>query len=359
MTISLHVMQPLAHTNAIDLSLFETRELWKLLSETHRELGELKGICETLPNPRLLVQTLSLQEAKDSSEIENIITTHNDLYVSDGDDDLTVAAKEVQHYVEGLNAGFEEVTKTGLIRLPTILNVQQKIERNRAGLRTVPGTTLRNESTGETIYTPPQSAIEIEDLMNDLIHFIHDDTIDIDPLIRMVITHHQFESIHPFYDGNGRTGRILNILMLAKENLIHLPILYFSRYINHNKATYYQLLQQVRQEGCWGDWAVFMVKGIKETAQHERALIHEMRHLMADFKSQLRTKYKFYSQDLLNNLFRYPYTKTEFIMRDLEVSRPTATKYLETLVADGMLHRKKIGKTVFYVNHKLFELLSL
>jgi len=341
-------------------SALEAREVWRALNTAHRYLAELKGVCRSLPNPRLLTQTLSIQEAKDSSEIENIITTHDDLYASQGSDleGLTLAAKEVQYYVQALQHGFEEVRETGLIRLETILAVQARIEQNKAGLRTLPGTMLKNDRTGETIYQPPQSKIEVEQLMRNLVDYIHDDQDELDPLLRMAIIHHQFESIHPFYDGNGRTGRILNILVLAREGLLDLPILYLSRYINHSKARYYELLQKTRDENRWDEWCLYILKGIAETAKNEIFLIHQLDELMRDYKHRIRETYKFYSQDLLNNLFRYPYTKIEFIVTELGVSRPTATKYLDQLAEGGFLEKKRMGRTNFYVNTPLFELLT-
>ncbi|PQJ29656.1 Fic family protein [Rubritalea profundi] len=338
----------------------ETREVWRALNMAHRYLAELKGVCLSLPNPSLLTQTLSLQEAKDSSEIENIITTHDDLYATQGSDveGLNLAAKEVQHYVQALQHGFKEVRDTGLIRLDTILAIQAEIEQNEAGLRALPGTMLKNDRTGETIYQPPQSKLEVEQLMTNLVDYIHDEQDELDPLLRMAIIHHQFESIHPFYDGNGRTGRILNILVLVREGLLDLPILYLSRYINHSKASYYELLQKARDENRWDEWCVYILKGITETAKHEIQLIGQLTALMRDYKHRIRKNYKFYSQDLLNNLFRYPYTKIEFIVDELGVSRPTATKYLDRLAKDGFLDKKKMGRSNFYVNTPLFTLLT-
>jgi len=338
----------------------ETKEVWRALNVAHRYLAELKGVCLSLPNPELLTQTLALQEAKDSSEIENIITTHDDLYASQGKAlaGMTVAAREVQHYVQALQSGFEEVRQTQLIRLDTILAIQAGIEQNKAGLRTLPGTMLKNDRTGETIYQPPQSKIEVEALMVNLVDYIHDDQDELDPLLRMAIIHHQFESIHPFSDGNGRTGRILNILVLVREGLLDLPILYLSRYINHSKDRYYELLQKTREQNRWDEWCIYILKGISDTAKNEIELIHQLNALRQDYKHRIRENYKFYSQGLLNHLFRYPYTKIEFIIAELGVSRPTATKYLDQLASGGFLVKKKVGRTNFYINAPLFELLS-
>ena len=338
----------------------ETKEVWRALNTAHRYLAELKGVCLSLPNPGLLTQTLSMQEAKDSSEIENIITTHDDLYATQGSDlkGPTLPAKEVQYYVQALQIGFEEVRKTKLIQLETILAIQAYIEPSKPRLRTLPGTRLINDQTGELIYEPPQSKTEIEALMGNLVDYIHDEQNELDPLLRMAIIHHQFESIHPFYDGNGRTGRILNILMLVREGLLDFPILYLSRYINHSKASYYGLLQKTRNKNRWDEWCLYLLKGISETAKNEIQLIHQLNALMLDYKHRIRQNYKFYSQDLLNNLFRYPYTKIESIAAELGISRPTATKYLDQLAEDGFLYKKKVGRTNFYVNTPLFTLLT-
>ena len=240
----------------------------------------------------------------------------------------------------------------------TILRVQEKVEQNNAGLRKVPGTVLKNQTTGATVYEPPQDAVLIQKLMTDLVEFIHGDG-ELDPLLRMAIAHHQFESIHPFYDGNGRTGRILNLLILQCQGLLDLPVLYLSRYITSTKAEYYQLLQSTRETHDWVKWCVYMVKGVAITAKSEIKLVKNLRDLMQTTKHNLRdTLPKIYSQELLNNLFRYPYTKIEFLEQDLGVSRITAAKHLDTLAAHGFVEKKKIGRNNFYINHPLFDLLT-
>lgn len=336
----------------------EVKLVWQSLTEAHRYLAELKGLCESLPNRAILLDTLAIQEAKDSSEIENIITTHDELYAYDKSGSSSPAAKEVQNYVAALRVGFEEVEKSGLIRTNTILRVQEQVEQNNAGFRRVPGTVLKNQTTGATVYEPPQDAVVIEKLMTALVEFIHADD-ELDPLLRMAIAHHQFESIHPFYDGNGRTGRILNLLMLQREGLLDLPVLYLSRYITSTKNQYYQLLQSTRETSKWVDWCVYIVKGVAITAKSEISLIKNLRELMQSTKHRLRQELpKIYSQELLNNLFRHPYTKIEFVEKDLGVSRITAAKHLETLVKNNFVAKKKIGRTNFYINQPLFALLS-
>lgn len=341
-----------------DLSSLDTREIWAALAGAHRRLAELKGLCEALPNQGILLDTLSIQEAKDSSEIENIITTHDELYTSGEGSSVSPAAKEVRHYVTALRKGYAEVKTSGLIRLETILAVQAELEQNRAGLRKLPGTVLKNETTGQVIYEPPQDAAEVESLMANLVDFLHARD-GLDPLLRMAIAHHQFESIHPFYDGNGRTGRILNLLVLQREDLLNLPVLYLSRYITTTKPEYYRLLQTVREEGRWDEWCLYLLRGVSATSRSAITLIKSYRDLMRETKRNLRERLpKLYSQDLLNNLFRYPYTKIEFVERELGVSRPTASKYLELLAANGFVRKQKIGKTNFFINETLYALLS-
>ncbi len=339
----------------------ETKKVLKSLPAAHAALAELKGIASTMPNQNILINTLGLQEAKDSSAIENIITTHDDLYKSELNFDAfkSLNAKEVQNYISALKKGFELTSKSGLLTNKTILQIQEVLEDNQPGFRKLLGTALKNAATGETIYTPPQSYDEILRLMTNLEKYINDpDLSNIDPLIKMAIIHFQFESIHPFYDGNGRTGRIINILYLINEKLQNLPILYLSRYIIKNKADYYMYLQKVRDEDLWEDWILFTIKGIEETARETIDLIQNIKELMFEFKHQLRDNYKFYSQDLLNNLFKHPYTKIEFVVNDLGVSRLTAANYLNKLAEDKILKKEKLGTGNYYINEKLFELLS-
>jgi len=348
-------LSPLPLTN---LSALDTREVWQALTVAHRHLAELKGLCESLPNQGILLDTLGIQEAKDSSEIENIITTHDELFASTEASPMSGAAKEVRHYVSALRTGYEAVRDTGLIRLETVLAVQAELEQNRSGLRKLPGTVLKNEATGRVIYEPPQDAAEVERLMGNLIDFIHAED-GLDPLLRMAITHHQFESIHPFYDGNGRTGRILNLLMLQRDGLLDLPVLYLSRYITTTKPDYYRLLQTVRDEGRWAEWCLYLLRGVAVTSRSAITLVKAFRALMMKTKHDLRERLpKLYSQDLLNNLYRYPYTKIEFIEQELGVSRVTATKYLDQLSQAGFVKKQKLGKTNFYINEPLFALLS-
>jgi Fic family protein len=339
----------------------ETKNVLKALPKAHAALAELKGIASTIPNQNILINTLGLQEAKDSSAIENIITTHDDLYKSGLNLDAfkSLQAKEVQNYISALKKGFELITQTGMLTNKSILQIQEVLEENTAGFRKLPGTALKNSATGETIYTPPQEYDEIIRYMANLELYINDSEIhDCDPLIKMAIIHFQFESIHPFYDGNGRTGRIINILYLILEKLQALPILYLSNYIIKNKSDYYRLLQKVRDENLWEDWVIFMIKGVEQTSRETIELIIKIKELMLDYKHRLRDNYKFYSQDLLNNLFKHPYTKIEYVVNDLGVSRLTAANYLNKLADDKMLRKEKLGTGNYYINVELFDLLT-
>lgn len=321
----------------------ESKAVLKSLPAAHAALAELKGLASTIPNQTILINTLGLQEAKDSSAIENIITTHDDLYKSELNLDAfkSLDAKEVQNYIEALKHGFALISAKGVLNNRVILEIQEVLEKNNAGFRKLPGTALKNSTTGETVYTPPQSLADIQRLMKNLEQFINDkDLSDYDPIVKMAIIHYQFESIHPFYDGNGRTGRIMNILYLILNELQTLPILYLSSYIIEHKPDYYRLLQEVRDNNNWEEWLLFMIKGVEQTSIDTIKLIVEIKSLMTDYKNRLRTNYKFYSQDLLNNLFKHPYTKIEFVINDLGVTRLTAANYLNTLATDGLLEKK-------------------
>jgi Fic family protein len=340
----------------------ETRAVLKKTAAARSALAEMKGAATSIPNESILLSTLALQEAKDSSAIENIITTHDELYQSDflKKSFRTLATKEVYNYAHALKAGFEIVKHKGVITNNHILEIQATIEENSAGFRKLPGTALINEQSGEVIYTPPQHPETVLHLMENLERFMNDNSLcNWDPLIKMAIIHHQFESIHSFYDGNGRTGRIINILFLVKEGLLNLPILYLSRYIIQNKRKYYSLLQKVRTDNAWEEWTLFILEGIEATSLQTIRIIQGIKELMLQHKRKIRTELpKIYSQDLLNNIFRHPYTKIDFVMYDLEVSRITATRYLDELSKLGILQKEKIQKENYYINNDLFRLLS-
>jgi len=343
----------------------ETKAILKQLNASHRHLAELKGIVQSIPNEAILINTLALQEAKDSSEVENIVTSHDDLFKTEldvSDYVVSAASKEVMNYRQAIQEGFQLIRKNKLLTNNIIKQVQSTLVDNKAGFRTIPGTELKNQF-GETVYTPPQSGHEVERYMSDLEDFINTpERCDWDPLIKLAVIHHQFESIHPFYDGNGRTGRIISILFLVANDLLNLPILYLSRYITHHKGEYYHLLQAIREcennEADWQNWVMFILKGIEHTARNTINMVNSIRNLMQEFKFVLRPRFgRQYKHDLLNHLFSQPYTKIEFMEQAMQVRRKTATKYLDIIVEAGLLEKMKIGKYNYYMNQKLVSVL--
>ena len=350
-------LTPLEQLNPIR---FETPAILKKLATSSRALAELKGIAASIPNQGILINTLALQEAKDSSEIENIVTTHDELFKHDvlPESFANPAAKEVLRYRQALRVGFEQVRGSGLLTCNHIIEIQGELERNNAGFRKLPGTALK-DGGGQTIYTPPQDPAEIVALMSGLERFINEpDLFEADPLIKMALIHHQFESIHPFYDGNGRTGRIVNVLYLVKEGLLDIPVLYLSQYIVRHKADYYRLLQTVRDEDTWEDWVLYLLEAVEQTAGQTITTVQAIKTALFDYKQRIRAGFKFYSQDLINNLFMHPYTKIEFVQRDLGVSRITAAKYLDALTEGGFVHKQRIGRANYYVNLALTAVLQ-
>jgi Fic family protein len=343
---------------AIDL---ETLPILKKSAQAHRFLAELKGISATIPNQSILINTLALQEAKDSSAIENIVTTHDELFQQElfADAAVNAAAKEVSRYSVALKHGFDQVRKTELLTNNHIIEIHAALGSGRPGLRTMPGTELKNKDTGATVYVPPQDGEEIKRLMTNLEKYINDDDFSkLDPLVKMAVIHYQFESIHPFYDGNGRTGRIMNILYLVQKGLLNIPVLYLSRYVIERKSEYYHHLQSVRDAGTWEDWILFMLDGVEKTSKQTIAIVKDIQKIMQAYKVIIREKFKFYSQDLLNNLFSHPYTKIQFLQKDLGVSRLTATKYLDALAKEGLLKKQKTGRSNYYINTALFGILT-
>ncbi len=334
----------------------ETPAILRALVDAHRHLAELKGVAKTIPNEGILISTLSLQEAQSSSEIENIITTQDALYKQELQTSVSdPVAKEVAYYAAALRSGFDKVKQQDALTLNTIMEVQQTLEGNRAGFRKIPGTVLKNDRTGEVVFEPPSPEL-VPQYMSDLESFINAEQ-NLDPLVCMALIHHQFETIHPFYDGNGRSGRIVNILYLLLKGLLDTPILYLSRYINQTKDEYYTELQNVRDTNEWEAWLLYMLRGVSSTAIHTIDLVQKIQKLLLEIKQEIRDKHKFYSQDLINNLFRHPYTKVAFLEKDLGVSRATATRYLDALSDDGTLQKHKLGRESFYMNQRLIGVL--
>jgi Fic family protein len=334
----------------------ESKKVLKKSIIANSALAKLSGVAKIIPNRNILINSLALQEAKDSSEIENVITTHDELYKASLDikQHITQATKEVQNYKNALLKGFDLVSDNNLLLKRYIVEIQKELEQNNAGVRRQQGTNLKNAQTQEVIFTPPQNFETIEALLANLERYINEPN-EIDPLVNMAIIHYQFETIHPFYDGNGRTGRIINILYLILNGLLDMPILYLSNYIIKHKADYYRLLQEVRTKDNWEAWILYMLDGVEKTALETIDLINDIAMLMSQTKNTIREELpKVYSKDLIEILFSHPYTKIDFLVEGLGITRQTASKYLQELETIGLLESLKIKNSKFYINIKLF-----
>lgn len=337
----------------------ETKRVLKQLSRTSRALAELKGVAQTMPNQNILINAIMINEAKTSSGIENIVTTHDEIYKAMVRPmNTTPAAKEVVDYRAAIWSGYELVKKNGIINTNTVIKIQEIIEHNQAGIRSTPGTIIKNDVTGEIVHMPPQDKDTILKYMQNLEEYINNDDDMVDPLIKLAIIHYQFESIHPFYDGNGRTGRIINILYLVLKDLIDTPILYLSKYIIRNKLKYYDLFQETRKTGNFEDWILYVLEGIEEMAEETINTINEIRTEIGNMKHELRDKTRIYSKELLEALFFEFYTKIPYIQEQLGVSDKTAQKYLDNLVELGFLTSEKIGRERIYKNEKLYQIIK-
>lgn len=333
----------------------ETIQTLRQAARAHRVLGELKGLAETMPNKNLLASAVLLNESKDSSAIENIVTTHDALFKAITHTNYQdPAAKEVASYRNALWTGFNMVKERGMLTTNMIIDLQRMIEPNKAGIRKIPGVTLTNATTGEVVYTPPSGETVILDLMSNLEKYINEDYDTVDYLIKMAVIHYQFEVIHPFSDGNGRTGRIINVLYLVLKELLDSPILYLSSYIIRNKAGYYRLLQEVTTTGRWEDWILYILEGIEQTATETIHLVRNINDTVtavaADIKARLP---RYYSKELVDLLFYELYTKRVYIEKGLGVSRLTATTYLKALEDAGFLESEKVGREIIYRNPAL------
>src|SRR5574344_872741 len=343
--------------NDVDL---KTPKILEALNEASRSLAELKGFANSIPNQHILINAITINEAKDSSAIENIVTTHDSIYkVLTESGFKEAAAKEVVDYRSAIWSGYETIKDKSFINTNVLVKLQGMIEHNSAEIRKTPGTKLLNSITGEIVYIPPQEEKEIRDLLKNLEDYMNDNSDDIDPLIKMALIHYQFESIHPFYDGNGRTGRILNILYLVLNGLLDSPILYLSNYINSNKNEYYRLFKSVREDNNYEDWILYILKGIEETSKHTIELIKQIMNEMDSYKKEFTQKLpKIYSDELLESLFYEVYTRIGYIEDKCGVTRQTASTYLNQLTEVGLLEYEKVGRESIYKNTRLIELLS-
>ncbi|MCX5804361.1 MAG: Fic family protein [Proteobacteria bacterium] len=339
----------------------ETKAILKKAITAGRALAELKGLGETIPNQSILINSLVLQEAKASSEIENIITTNDALFraFAAKTSQIDPATKEVLRYREALWEGFNLLKEKQLLTTNLLVKIYQTIKQNNSGIRNTPGTKIANAATGEVVFTPPEGEQIIRDKLANLEKYIHEENT-VDHLIKLAVIHYQFETIHPFSDGNGRTGRILNILYLEFNELLDLPVLYLSKYIIEKKTEYYRLLRKVTEFDEWEPWIVYMLDAIEQTALFTKNKIIQIRDLLEDTLKVAKKKLpeRVYSKELIELLFHQPYTKGEFLVEEGIAKRQTAAEYLKALEKVGILKSQKLGKERLYLNVKLYELLS-
>jgi Fic family protein len=321
-------------------------------------LAELKQAAELIPNPAMLINTLPVLEARASSEIENIVTTADKLfrYLRD-DSGADPATREALRYRRALVEGVKAL-KSRPLTTRTAELICTQIKGFQMTVRKVPGTALENDATGEIVYTPPEGEARLRDLLANWEHFLHDQSA-IDPLVRMAAAHYQFEAIHPFTDGNGRTGRVLNSLFLVEQGLLPLPILYLSRYIIANKADYYRLLLAVTRDGAWEPWVLYMLRAVEDTATWTTRKIGAIRKLASDTAEQVRNKLpKIYSRELVDVLFEQPYCRIANLVDARIAGRQAASRYLKALVSIDVLREQTFGREKLFVHPKLMNLLA-
>ncbi|RJP60198.1 MAG: Fic family protein [Ignavibacteriales bacterium] len=338
----------------------ETKEILKAAISANKALAELKGVAKTIPNQSILISTLPLQEARSSSEIENVITTNDKLYeaMASSANNFDPQTKEVLRYREALWEGYKELQTRKLLTTNLYIRIYQKIKETNAGIRVTPGTKISN-SEGEVVYTPPEGEEVIRNKLRNLEEFIHADN-ELDDLIKLALIHYQFEAIHPFNDGNGRVGRIINVLYLILKGQLDLPILYLSKYIIENKNEYYKRLRNVTEKNEWQPWALYILDAIKETAEFTSAKIVQIKNLVDRTTEEAKKKLpsRVYSKELVELIFEEPYSKTEFVVNAGIAKRQTAAEYLKELEKVGLLKSKKVGREVLYLNHNLQKILA-
>jgi Fic family protein len=338
----------------------ETASVLRAAISASRALAELKGLGHTIPNQAMLVDSLVLQEAKASSEIEHIVTTNDALFRAFTSESAKVdaATKEVLRYREAIWSGDAALKSRPFLTTNLFIGLVQTIKGNTAGIRQVPGTTIANAVTKEVVYTPPEGEAVIRDKLRALEDFIHGEDGP-DPLVKMALAHYQFEAIHPFTDGNGRTGRIVNVLLLVNNGLLDLPVLYLSKYIIEHRSEYYRLLRAVTEHQDWEPWILYMLEAVEETARFTRGLIASIRDLMDEVGELLKAlPGRVYSKELVELIFRQPYTKTQFLVSEGMAERKTATGYLRQLESIGILRGQRVGREVLYLNTRLYDLLA-
>ncbi|NDP49188.1 MAG: Fic family protein [Sulfuriferula multivorans] len=336
----------------------DTKPVLRQCIKSNTALAELKQAAELIPNQAMLINTLPLLEARASSEIENIVTTTDKLFRHiQADEKADAATKEALRYRRALFEGFYSLQDRPLTTR-TAEAICSQIKGHEMSVRKVPGTALQNDRTGEIIYTPPAGEVVIRDLLANWERFMHDED-ELDPLIRLAVGHYQFEVIHPFNDGNGRTGRVLNSLFLIQEGLLNLPILYLSRYIIQHKADYYRLLHQVTAENAWEDWLLYMLRGIEDTARWTTAKIAALRALADHTAVRVRDQLpNIYSRELVDTIFEQPYCRIDNLVEKGIAKRQTASVYLKKLVEIGVLSEQQAGREKLFIHPKLVQLLQ-
>ncbi len=337
----------------------ETTKIMRELSKAHRSLAELKGYAEIVPNKNILIHAITLNEAKDSSEIENIVTTHDELFRALSNERyMKGAPKEVLRYREALWHGISLVEEHGILTINMIIEIQAIIEGNRADIRKQPGTVLTNEQTSEVAYRPPETEEEIRNRLSDLERYINSEG-EVDDLIRLAVIHYQFESIHPFYDGNGRTGRIVNILYLVLKGLLDSPILYLSKYIMNRKQEYYERLRNIQSKNDWEAWIVYMLCGVKEMAAESLAILKAINRLIDETSDIIKERnQRLYSRELIETIFLEFYTRIGDVQERLGVSRKTASAYLNELVEIDILEVEIRGREKIFINRRLLDIVK-
>jgi Fic family protein len=337
----------------------ETTAILKQCIPARAALGELKQAAFRIPNQGMLINTLPLLEAKASSEIENIVTTTDKLFRNVGsEENADPATKEALRYSRALFQGYKTLKTDNLLTTRTAERICSTIKGVEMAVRKVPGTKLENSATGEIVYTPPEGENLLRDLLKNWEDFIHAET-DLDPLIRLAIAHYQFEAIHPFTDGNGRTGRIINSLFLIQQDLLTLPILYLSRYVIANRSDYYRLLQQVTENSDWENWILYVIKGVEETARWTTAKIGAINNLELHTTDYVRKRLpKIYSYELISLVFNLPYCRISDVIEAGIAKRQTASSYLKQLAEAGVLAEVDSGKEKLFVHPKLYDLLT-
>lgn len=340
-------------------SELETRAVLKQCVLSRAALAGLKQEAALIPNQTMLINTIPLLEAKDSSEIENIVTTADKLFqfAQAQESSADPATKEALRYRTALYAGFQSLARRPLCTT-TAVQICSTIKDADMDIRRVSGTQLANAATGRVIYTPPEGEARLRDLLANWERFLHEQ-VDLDPLVRMAIGHYQFEAIHPFTDGNGRTGRILNILYLIQEDLLSLPILYLSRHVIAHKADYYRLLLEVTRDDAWEPWVLFMLKAVEETARWTTDKILAIRALSEAAVEYVRQRLpKIYSRELIDAIFEQPYCRIGTLVDKGIAQRQAASRYLQDLVSIGVLEEMRLGKEKLFIHSKLMTLLA-